>query len=79
MVVIFLSKQYDCELELSAIEIVGYLRPQTTGTFEYWYNTPGLLHEQLQLGLMQRCVFRPPNLFETREIENPPDELEFAV
>ena len=47
--------------------------------FGYWYNTPDLLHEQLQIGLMQRCMFRPPILFETKEIKNPSEKLEFVV
>ena len=77
VITIFLFKLYD--YELSVTEIVEYLRPQTLGTFDYWYNTSGLLHEQLQSGLMERCMFYPPILFETREIENPPKELEFVV
>ena len=79
VVMTFLSKLYESKEELYATEIVEYLRRQSTGTFNYWYDTPGILREQLQQGLQERCWFRPPIYFETRAIKNLPEPPDLTV
>ena len=64
-VMTFLSKLCESEDELYATEVVEYFCLQSTGTFKYWYDTPGILHQQLQQGLQGRYWFRPPIYFET--------------
>ena len=45
VVMTFLSKLYEFKNELYQTEVVEYLCLQSTGTFKYWYDNPGILHE----------------------------------
>ena len=79
VVMTFLFKLNGSEDELYATEVVEYLRLQSTGTFKHWYDTLGILHEQLQQGLQNRCWFYPPIYFETRPINNLPEPPDLIV
>ena len=65
----YTSRLYYSELDDDVV--MTYLCPQPKEIFHYWYNTPGILHEQFQQGL-GRSTFDPPVYFDTKEYVDPP-------